>query len=45
MPEILPRESEARALLPLMLLQDSRSAARVGPVVELVLLGEQYRSL
>jgi RNA polymerase sigma-70 factor, ECF subfamily len=43
--ELLPRESEARALLGLMLLHDSRSDARVGPDGELVLLEGQDRSL
>ncbi|MGD0956427.1 MAG: RNA polymerase sigma factor [Candidatus Acidiferrales bacterium] len=43
--ELLPREAEARALLALMLLHDSRCDARVGADGELVLLEEQDRSL
>ncbi|HLW98592.1 MAG TPA: RNA polymerase sigma factor [Candidatus Acidoferrales bacterium] len=42
---LLPRQAEARALLGLMLLQDSRSEARVNAEGELVLLDEQNRSL
>jgi RNA polymerase sigma-70 factor (ECF subfamily) len=43
--ELLPREAEARALLALMLLHDSRSDARTNAQGELVLLEEQDRSL
>ena len=43
--ELLPREPEARGLLALMLLQDSRRAARVDPTGELVTLEEQDRAL
>ena len=42
---LMPDESEALGLLALMLLQDSRREARVGPDGELVLLEEQDRSL
>ena len=42
---MLPREPEARGLLALMLLTDSRRAARVDAEGELVLLEEQDRSL
>ena len=42
---ILPDEPEARALLALMLLQHSRRDARVDDAGELVLLGDQDRSL
>lgn len=42
--ELLPREPEARGLLALMLLHDSRSAARISPGGETVLLEEQDRS-
>lgn len=42
---LLPRQAEARALLGLMLLHDSRSDARVNADGELVLLEEQNRSL
>jgi RNA polymerase sigma-70 factor, ECF subfamily len=42
---LMPDESEALGLLALMLLQDSRSEARVGPGGELVLLEDQDRSL
>jgi RNA polymerase sigma-70 factor (ECF subfamily) len=42
--ELLP-ESEAMGLLALMLLHDSRRAARTSPTGELILLGEQDRSL
>lgn len=43
--ELLPREAEARALLALMLLHDSRRDARLGADGEIVLLDEQDRSL
>jgi RNA polymerase sigma-70 factor (ECF subfamily) len=43
--ELLPGQSEARALLGLMLLHDSRSDARVSAEGELILLEEQDRSL
>jgi RNA polymerase sigma-70 factor, ECF subfamily len=42
---MLPREAEARGLLALMLLTDSRRAARVGADGELVLLEDQDRGL
>jgi RNA polymerase sigma-70 factor, ECF subfamily len=42
--ELLPRQEEARALLGLMLLHDSRCDARVNADGELVLLEEQDRS-
>ena len=42
---LMPDEPEALGLLALMLLQDSRSEARVGPDGELVLLEDQDRSL
>ena len=42
---LMPDESETLGLLALMLLQDSRRAARVGPRGELVLLEEQDRAL
>ena len=42
---LMPDESEALGLLALMLLQDSRRAARVGADGELVLLEDQDRSL
>ena len=42
---LMPDESEVLGLLALMLLQDSRRAARVGPSGELVLLEDQDRSL
>jgi RNA polymerase sigma-70 factor (ECF subfamily) len=42
---LMPDESEALGLLALMLLQDSRRDARVGPGGELVLLEDQDRSL
>lgn len=42
--ELLPREPEARGLLALMLLHDSRRDARIGPSGETVLLEEQDRS-
>ena len=41
----MPDESEVLGLLALMLLQDSRRAARSGPGGELVLLDDQDRSL
>jgi RNA polymerase sigma-70 factor, ECF subfamily len=43
--ELMPDRAEARALLALMLLHDSRRAARVGPDGELVLLEDQDRRL
>jgi RNA polymerase sigma-70 factor (ECF subfamily) len=43
--ELLPRQGEARALLGLMLLHDSRSDARVSAEGELILLEEQDRKL
>ncbi len=43
--ELLPQQAEARALLGLMLLHDSRRDARVSGEGELVLLEEQDRSL
>jgi RNA polymerase sigma-70 factor, ECF subfamily len=42
---LMPDESEVLGLLALMLLQDSRRAARVGPGGELVLLEDQDRAL
>jgi RNA polymerase sigma-70 factor, ECF subfamily len=42
--ELMPDEPEVLGLLALMLLQDSRREARVGPDGELVLLEEQDRS-
>src|SRR4051794_18836883 len=42
---LMPDEPEALGLLALMLLQDSRHEARVGPGGELVLLEDQDRSL
>ena len=42
---LMPDESEVFGLLALMLLQDSRRAARVGPSGELVLLEDQDRTL
>ena len=42
---LLPREAEARGLLALVLLQDSRRAARVDAAGELVTLEEQDRAL
>ena len=42
---LMPDESEVLGLLALMLLQDSRRAARVGPSGELVLLEDQDRAL
>jgi RNA polymerase sigma-70 factor (ECF subfamily) len=41
----MPDEAEAAGLLALMLLQDSRREARIGPDGELVLLEEQDRGL
>jgi RNA polymerase sigma-70 factor (ECF subfamily) len=41
---LMPEEPEALGLLSLMLLQDSRRAARTGPDGELVLLADQDRS-
>jgi RNA polymerase sigma-70 factor, ECF subfamily len=43
--ELLPHEPEGRALLALMLLHDSRSAARTTSDGELIVLEEQDRSL
>ncbi|HVW86679.1 MAG TPA: DUF6596 domain-containing protein [Bryobacteraceae bacterium] len=43
--DLMPGEPENRALLALMLLQDSRRAARVGPDGELITLEDQDRSL
>jgi RNA polymerase sigma-70 factor (ECF subfamily) len=43
--KLMPDESEVLGLLALMLLQDSRRDARVGPDGELILLEEQDRSL
>jgi RNA polymerase sigma-70 factor (ECF subfamily) len=43
--ELLPRQGEARALLGLMLLHDSRCDARVSADGELILLEEQDRTL
>lgn len=42
--ELLPGEPEVAGLLALMLLQESRQGARVGPEGELVLLAEQDRA-
>jgi RNA polymerase sigma-70 factor (ECF subfamily) len=42
--ELMPDEPEIQGLLALMLLQDSRRDARVGPAGELVLLEDQDRS-
>ena len=42
---LLPQEAEARGLLALMLLHDSRREARLSPTGELVLLEEQDRTL
>ena len=42
---LMPDEAEVLGLLSLMLLQDSRRAARIGPTGELVLLEDQDRSL
>jgi RNA polymerase sigma-70 factor (ECF subfamily) len=43
--ELVPRRPEARALLALMLLHDSRRRARTGPDGEIVLLEDQDRHL
>jgi RNA polymerase sigma-70 factor (ECF subfamily) len=43
--EVMPEEPEVMGLLALMLLHDSRRAARSGPSGELVLLEDQDRSL
>jgi RNA polymerase sigma-70 factor (ECF subfamily) len=43
--ELMPTESEARALLALLVLQNSRRDSRVGPAGELLTLEEQDRSL
>jgi RNA polymerase sigma-70 factor (ECF subfamily) len=43
--QLLPRQTEAQALLGLMLLHDSRRDARVGGDGELILLEEQNRDL
>ena len=43
--ELLPEESEACGLLALMLLHDSRRAARTSPNGDLILLDEQDRAL
>ena len=43
--DLLPQEAEARGLLALMLLHDSRREARLSPTGELVLLDEQDRTL
>jgi RNA polymerase sigma-70 factor, ECF subfamily len=43
--ELMPREAEAKALLGLMLLQDSRCDARIGRDGELIVLDEQDRTL
>ena len=43
--ELMPRESEARGLLALTLIQGSRRTARLGPAGELLTLEEQDRSL
>jgi RNA polymerase sigma-70 factor (ECF subfamily) len=43
--QLLPQQAEARALLGLMLLHDSRSDARVSAGGELILLDEQDRNL
>jgi RNA polymerase sigma-70 factor (ECF subfamily) len=43
--QLLPRQNEARALLALMLLHDSRCCARVRDDGEIILLEEQDRSL
>jgi RNA polymerase sigma-70 factor (ECF subfamily) len=42
--ELMPAAAEARALLALMLLQDARREARVGPDGEVILLEDQDRS-
>lgn len=43
--QLLPRQAEARALLALMLLHDSRRAARTGEDGETILLEQQNRDL
>jgi RNA polymerase sigma-70 factor (ECF subfamily) len=43
--DLMPREQEARGLLALMLLQNSRRDARIGPAGELLTLEEQDRYL
>jgi RNA polymerase sigma-70 factor, ECF subfamily len=43
--DLMPREQEARGLLALMLLQNSRRDARIGPAGELLTLEEQDRAL
>lgn len=43
--ELLSQDAESRGLLALMLLQDSRRAARIGPCGELVTLEDQDRGL
>ena len=43
--ELMPRDADNRGLLALMLLQDSRRAARTGPRGELVTLDDQDRAL
>jgi RNA polymerase sigma-70 factor (ECF subfamily) len=43
--DLMPTETEARALLALLVLQNSRRDARVGPAGELLTLEEQDRSL
>ena len=43
--ELMPRDSGPQSLLALMLLQDSRRAARTGPGNELITLEEQDRAL
>jgi RNA polymerase sigma-70 factor, ECF subfamily len=42
--ELMPRQSEAQALLALLVLQNSRRDARVGPLGELLTLEEQDRT-
>src|ERR1700677_4735437 len=43
--ELIPRNTELRALLALMLLHDSRRLARAGPDEEIITLEEQNRAL
>jgi RNA polymerase sigma-70 factor (ECF subfamily) len=43
--DLMPKEQEARGLLALMLLQNSRRDARIGPAGELLTLEEQDRAL
>ena len=43
--DLLPQNAEARGLLALMLLHDSRREARLSPMGELILLEEQDRTL